>query len=104
MDATVPTLTETFARPLTGAGGDYDPLLEMIGAARFVLLGEASHGTTIRYAALRSCDSSSVWRRIGAYASPNSRIAFSLRINGRASSRMAIFSKSASQRSGAISG
>jgi erythromycin esterase-like protein/adenine/guanine phosphoribosyltransferase-like PRPP-binding protein len=33
------------ARPLTGAAGDYDPLLELIGDARFVLLGEASHGT-----------------------------------------------------------
>jgi erythromycin esterase-like protein len=33
------------ARPLTGSAGDYDPLLEMIGDARVVLLGEASHGT-----------------------------------------------------------
>jgi erythromycin esterase-like protein len=33
------------ARPLTGAAEDYDPLMEMIGGARFVLLGEASHGT-----------------------------------------------------------
>ena len=33
------------ARPLTGAADDYDPLLELIGDARFVLLGEASHGT-----------------------------------------------------------
>ena len=33
------------ARPLEGAAGDYDPLLEMVGDARFVLLGEASHGT-----------------------------------------------------------
>ncbi|HXG64045.1 MAG TPA: erythromycin esterase family protein [Blastocatellia bacterium] len=33
------------ARPLTGAANDYDPLLEMIGDARYVLLGEASHGT-----------------------------------------------------------
>ncbi len=31
--------------PLTGGAGDYDPLLERIGDARFVLLGEASHGT-----------------------------------------------------------
>ena len=30
---------------LTGAAGDYDPLIELIGEARFVLLGEASHGT-----------------------------------------------------------
>ena len=33
------------AHPLTGAGGDYNPLLELVGDARFVLLGEASHGT-----------------------------------------------------------
>ena len=33
------------AIPLTGAGHDYDRLLDLIGAARFVLIGEASHGT-----------------------------------------------------------
>ncbi|MGH2368793.1 MAG: erythromycin esterase family protein [Chloroflexota bacterium] len=33
------------AHPLSGAAGDYDPLLDVIGDARFVLLGEASHGT-----------------------------------------------------------
>ena len=33
------------AREITGASGDYDPLLERVGDARFVLLGEASHGT-----------------------------------------------------------
>jgi erythromycin esterase-like protein len=33
------------AHPLAGAAGDYDPLLEMIGDAQFVLIGEASHGT-----------------------------------------------------------
>lgn len=32
-------------RPLTDAPHDYDPLLALIGDARFVLLGEASHGT-----------------------------------------------------------
>jgi len=36
------------ARPLTGAG-DLDPLLDRIGEARFVLLGEASHGTSEFY-------------------------------------------------------
>src|SRR6266850_4730685 len=30
---------------LAGSARDYDPLLELIGNARFVLLGEASHGT-----------------------------------------------------------
>jgi erythromycin esterase-like protein len=33
------------AQPLTGNTNDYDPLLELIGDARFVLLGEATHGT-----------------------------------------------------------
>jgi erythromycin esterase-like protein len=42
---TAETYIESFARPLTGAKDDYDPLLEMIGEARFALLGEASHGT-----------------------------------------------------------
>jgi erythromycin esterase-like protein len=36
--------------PLTGAAADYDSLLERIGEARFVLLGEASHGTHEFYA------------------------------------------------------
>ena len=35
MDATIMTITEAFTRPLTGDRGDYDPLLEMIGDARF---------------------------------------------------------------------
>jgi erythromycin esterase-like protein len=33
------------AYPLSGAESDYDPLMEMVGNARFVLIGEASHGT-----------------------------------------------------------
>ena len=32
-------------QPLTGAAHDYDPLMQLIGPARFALLGEASHGT-----------------------------------------------------------
>jgi erythromycin esterase-like protein len=32
-------------QPLRGASDDYDALLELIGDARFVLIGEASHGT-----------------------------------------------------------
>jgi erythromycin esterase-like protein len=31
--------------PLIGAASDYDPLIRQIGDARFVLIGEASHGT-----------------------------------------------------------
>jgi erythromycin esterase-like protein len=33
------------ARPLAGAREDYDGLLELVGDASFVLLGEATHGT-----------------------------------------------------------
>ncbi len=33
------------AHPLTGGAADYDALLDAIGDARFVLIGEASHGT-----------------------------------------------------------
>ena len=33
------------AHPLVGEVEDYDPLLDMIGDARLVLIGEASHGT-----------------------------------------------------------
>jgi erythromycin esterase len=36
------------ARPLA-SGGDLDPLLDRIGNSRFVLLGEASHGTSEYY-------------------------------------------------------
>jgi erythromycin esterase-like protein len=43
-DLTIQALRGT-VRPLKGEAEDYDPLLELIGDARFVLLGEASHGT-----------------------------------------------------------
>ena len=33
------------AQPLRDAADDYDALLELVGDARLVLLGEASHGT-----------------------------------------------------------
>src|SRR5438094_5171482 len=33
------------AQPLEGRARDYDPLLKLIGDARFCLLGEATHGT-----------------------------------------------------------
>ncbi len=33
------------AHPLVGAPHDFDPLVSLIGDARFVLIGEASHGT-----------------------------------------------------------
>ena len=44
-ETTLTELVHETANPLTGAAQDYDPLIERIGAARFVLLGEASHGT-----------------------------------------------------------
>ncbi|MFO7592154.1 MAG: erythromycin esterase family protein [Acidimicrobiia bacterium] len=34
-----------FARPVVGERGDYDGLLDLVGDRRFVLIGEASHGT-----------------------------------------------------------
>src|ERR687896_774802 len=39
---------ETLSQPLVGPE-DLDPLLERIGDARYVLLGEASHGTSEYY-------------------------------------------------------
>lgn len=33
------------AHPLTGADADYDPLMQLIGDAHFVLIGDGSHGT-----------------------------------------------------------
>ncbi len=48
LDQTTSKLTELVraaAHPLAGAPQDYDPLLDLIGDARFVLIGEASHGT-----------------------------------------------------------
>ena len=44
VDATV-ALVRASALPITGAETDYDSLMAMIGDARFVLLGEATHGT-----------------------------------------------------------
>jgi erythromycin esterase-like protein len=41
----VTDLVQEAAHALTGSSADYDPLLDFIGDARFVLLGEASHGT-----------------------------------------------------------
>lgn len=38
-----------FAQPVTGAAGDYDGLLAMVGDARVVMLGEATHGSSEFY-------------------------------------------------------
>src|SRR5438128_11938169 len=37
-------------QPLTGGAHDYDALIDIVGDARFVLIGEASHGTHEFYA------------------------------------------------------
>src|SRR5256885_4183135 len=45
---TDPTLVEAVreaARPLSAGLEDYDPLMDLVEDARFVLIGEASHGT-----------------------------------------------------------
>ena len=39
------TIIREVVQPLTRSAQDYDSLLALIGDARFVLLGEASHGT-----------------------------------------------------------
>jgi len=47
-DATIGKLTDAVrevAHLLIGAAEDYNPLLDLIGDARFVLIGEATHGT-----------------------------------------------------------
>ncbi len=44
-DASTARLISSHARPLVGGPTDFDDLLELVGDARFVLIGEASHGT-----------------------------------------------------------
>ncbi len=44
-DAASVELVRAAAIPITGAETDYDSLMALIGDARFVLLGEATHGT-----------------------------------------------------------
>src|SRR5207253_7253590 len=44
MAESIQTIREA-AYPLTGGRDDYDPLLDRIGNSKFVLIGEASHGT-----------------------------------------------------------
>jgi erythromycin esterase-like protein len=48
VDATITNVVEAVresAYQITGTATDYDPLINLIGNARFVLIGEASHGT-----------------------------------------------------------
>ena len=44
-DAAVARLVSGSVQPLTGEPSDFDHLLDLVGNARFVLIGEASHGT-----------------------------------------------------------
>lgn len=44
-DSVLTSALEEVVRPLTGASSDFDALLELVGDARIVLIGEASHGT-----------------------------------------------------------
>ena len=44
-EATLIEAVRDAARPLSGPAHDYDPLADLVGDARLVLLGEASHGT-----------------------------------------------------------
>src|SRR5256886_12644863 len=39
------SIVQEAAQPIKGGATDYDPLLKLIGTARFCLLGEATHGT-----------------------------------------------------------
>ena len=43
--ATLSRQLEMVAHPLTDVPADYNPLLALVGTARFVPLGEVSHGT-----------------------------------------------------------
>jgi erythromycin esterase-like protein len=44
-DMAAVNLIKKYSHPISGNARDYDPLMKMIGDARFVLLGEATHGT-----------------------------------------------------------
>lgn len=44
-DARAASLIKKFAHPVSANSRDYEPLMKMIGDARFVLLGESTHGT-----------------------------------------------------------
>jgi erythromycin esterase-like protein len=44
-DGVIATAIAQAAQPLSGSPEDFDPILQLIGEARCVLIGEASHGT-----------------------------------------------------------
>ena len=45
IDRILTDLVQEAAHPLTGSSRDYDPILKLVGDARLVLIGEATHGT-----------------------------------------------------------
>jgi len=51
------------AQPLTGSPNDYEASLELIGDARIVLLGEASHGTHEFYSECAAITKRVPWNR-----------------------------------------
>jgi erythromycin esterase-like protein len=51
------------AQPLTGSPDDYEALLELIGDARIVLLGEASHATREFYSERAAITKRVPWNR-----------------------------------------
>ena len=56
------------AQPLTGGPDDCEALLELIGDARIVLLGEASHGTHEFYSERAAITKRVPWNRWNAQA------------------------------------
>ena len=56
------------AQPLTGSSDDYEALLELIGDARIVLLGEASHATREFYSERAAITKRVPWNRWNAQA------------------------------------
>jgi hypothetical protein len=56
------------AQPLTGGPDDCEALLELIGDARIVLLGEASHGTHEFYSERAANTKRVPWNRWNAQA------------------------------------
>jgi len=67
---------------LTGAAGDYDPLLERARGARFDLLGEASHGTHELYR-----ERAEITKRLGRRGRAQARPARAARKLGGAAAR-----------------
>lgn len=60
---TIADAVRQFAHPITGAVTDYDPLMDLIGDARFVLIGEASHGTHEFYEQRAEITKRLIWER-----------------------------------------